>query len=730
MDIVNSSKLVKFNVLALFFLSFYVSSYSQKSAVNRNNYKLTINKTSEIITIDGLLDEDTWKNADIARDFYRMLPIDTGFASAQTEVMMAYDETYIYLGAICHDTIPGKRPVESLRRDFSFGKNDNFITFIDTYNDQTNGFAFGVSASGAQWDGIQANGGFVSREWDTKWKSAVKNFEKYWVAEFAIPFRSIRYNGGDDEWGISFSRLDLKQSEKSSWTPIPRQFQSANLAYTGTLSWDKPLPKSGPRFSVIPYVSGKGTHDIEAGEDMHLNGNAGLDAKVILSSSMNLDLTINPDFSQVEVDQQRTDLDRFELFFPEKRQFFLENSDLFASLGTDNIRPFFSRRIGLENPVRGGARLSGRVGNNWRLGLMNMQTGTHDSFFATNYSVAAVQRNIFSRSNVAAFIVNKQENFAAGDLTSQGMNKYNRVAGIDLNLASADSKWTGKVMGHHSFYPDADGNASTFAGIVNYETQKMEIGLSQSWVGADYLAEVGYIRRTGYFEVAPHFGYRFYPGSKSIANHGPTLEYSTIYDTDLNITDYELEIGYRLEWLNRTLLTAEYENGYIKLLAPFDPTNTDGDTLATGSEYRWNEFKIDYLSDIRKSFNYEVGIRYGGYFNGTRMSLEGTLNYRVQPYGYLALVATYNQIELPKPYNSANLMLIGPRLDITFTDKVFLTTFVQYNNQIDNLNLNVRFQWRYAPGSDLYIVYTENTYTENFQSKNRGVVLKLSYWLN
>ena len=183
--------------------------------------------------------------------------MDTGFAQAQTEVKMYYDESNIYMGIICHDTLPGKRPVESLRRDFSFGRNDNFIAFIDTYNDRTNGFAFGISAAGAQWEGMQANGGFVSLEWDCKWRSAVTNHPDYWIAEFSIPFRSIRYRGEDKNWGINFSRMDLKSNEKSSWAPVPRQFQSADLAYTGTLDWDHPLPKSGVRFSVIPYLSGK-----------------------------------------------------------------------------------------------------------------------------------------------------------------------------------------------------------------------------------------------------------------------------------------------------------------------------------------------------------------------------------------------------------------------------------------------------------------------------------------
>ena len=232
----------------------------------------------------------------------------------------------------CFDPTPGKRPVESLRRDFNFGKNDNFLVFIDTFNDQTNGFSFGITPAGAQWDGMQANGGTVNTNWDIKWRSAVKSYDDRWVAEFAIPFRSMRYLGSAQEWGINFSRQDLKTNEKSSWAPMPRQFATATLAYTGSLVWDKPLSSSGTMFSLIPYLSVKATQDNSAGEKIKLKPAAGIDAKVILSTSMNLDLTVNPDYSQVEVDKQQTNLDRFELFFPEKRQFYLENSDLFANL--------------------------------------------------------------------------------------------------------------------------------------------------------------------------------------------------------------------------------------------------------------------------------------------------------------------------------------------------------------------------------------------------------------
>jgi len=336
------------------------SLVGQTRGVNRQKYRVHIKKTDQPITIDGVLQEEVWKAAEKAENFQLVTPIDTGFPRAKTEVMLTYDDSNLYLGVICFDPTPGKRPVESLRRDFSFGKNDNFIVFIDTYNDLTNGFAFGVSAAGAQWDGSQANGGFVNLNWDIKWRSAVRNYEDRWTAEFAIPFRSLRYNEGTGEWGINFSRLDLKTNEKSSWAPMPRNIQTANLGYAGTLAWDEPLGKAGIRYSLIPYLSAKVTQDNEAGTSSS-KGTGGMDAKVILSTSMNLDVTINPDYSQVEVDQQQLNLDRFELFFPEKRKFFLENSDLFANLGEESLRPFFSRRIGLDAPVLAGARLSGNI---------------------------------------------------------------------------------------------------------------------------------------------------------------------------------------------------------------------------------------------------------------------------------------------------------------------------------------------------------------------------------
>jgi hypothetical protein len=705
-------------------------SASDSKRINRDKYRISINKTNAQINIDGIMDEPVWMTTDLANNFQRVLPTDTGYAAAQTEVRLTYNESTLFIGIICYDPTTGRRPVESLRRDFAFGKNDNFLVFIDTYNDQTNGFSFGVSPAGAQWDGQQANGGTVNLDWDIKWRSAVKNYDDKWVAEFAIPFRSMRYNGGESEWGINFSRQDLKTSEKSSWAPMPRQFATATLAFTGSLVWDKPLPESGLRFSLIPYTSVKTTQNKEAGEPYKTKLNAGGDAKMILSTSMNLDLTVNPDYSQVEVDRQRTNLDRFELFFPEKRQFFLENSDLFANLGTENLRPFFSRRVGLTSPIQAGARLSGKIGNDWRVGLMDLQTGPKDDIPSSNFAVGVLQRKVFQRSNISAFMVNKEVMFFNNEDTTYTGNNFNRVAGAEFNLASADNRWTGKTFYHQSFYPGADGDAAAAAANITFATQYLNASLNQSWVGADYAAEVGYIRRRGYYEVSPGFQYKFFPHSSRIANHGPIFKTMMLFDPAMALTDRESEVSYQVEWLNKSIIKVDVEDDYVLLTEPFDPTNSKGVPLPADTEYRWHELSATFTSDIRKPFNFNVMSLYGGFYNGTRYSVNSEVYYRVQPYASLALVTSYNNIKMPDPYNSAELILIGPRLDFTFTDKLFFTSLVQYNNQIDNLNLNLRLQWRFAPVSDLFIVYTENSYPTDYQVKNRGLVFKISYWFN
>jgi hypothetical protein len=698
-------------------------------------YQIHPRQTAVPIRIDGVMDDPAWLDAEIATNFYMVLPMDTSYARVRTEVRMAYDRDHLYLIAVCYHKAPGPNMVESLRRDFTFGKNDNFLLFMDTFDDQTNGFSFGANAAGAQWDGIMYEGGKVDLSWDNKWTSEVRNYDDRWVFEMAVPFKTIRYKGGITTWGINFSRNDLKTTEKSSWAPVPRQFPTASLAYTGSLVWDQPPPIPGPNISIIPYALGRGIRDYEHRKPTDYSADIGADAKIAVTSSLNLDLTVNPDFSQVDVDRQVTNLDRFELFFPERRQFFLENGDLFANFGYATLRPFFSRRIGLGAPIRFGARLSGKLDKNWRIGIMDMQTGSVDSIGlpAQNFAVVAIQRRVFARSNIGAIFINKQSiNYRPEDSPSlPSYSAYNRNVGLEYNLASSNNKWTGKALVLKSISPGRENDDVTHAANLQYSSRRLLVSWQHEYVGRNYNAEVGYVPRTNYVRVAPSLNYLFFPVGTKILSHGPVLTSTYFFNTKFRQTDNENYAGYKITFRKQSTLLVWGAHDYVKLLSPFDPTNSGKDSLDTGTEHRWYAYGGEFISKPQSIFTYGFSMRYGGYYaEGTRFTATNDLGFRLQPYASLAVSTSYNHIRLGEPWGKTTFWLIGPRLDITLTNKLFFTAFAQYNEQRDNVNLNTRLQWRYRPASDLFIVYTDNYLPENMAVKNRALVVKFTYWWN
>ncbi|MDB5230943.1 MAG: carbohydrate binding family 9 protein [Chitinophagaceae bacterium] len=715
---------------SLLFLSAGLNAQKKNSA-----YELHIRKATSVITIDGVMNEAAWSSADAATNFFMVLPMDTSKAKIPTEIRMTYDANNLYIIAICYLPKPGPYTVESLRRDFAFGKNDNFIFFIDPFDDRTNGFTFGANAAGAQWDGTLFEGGSADLSWNGKWVSAVKNYPDKYIFEAAIPFKTIRYKKGITNWGINFSRNDINVPEKSAWAPVPRQFPTASLAYTGTLVWDEPPPDPGFNVSLIPYALAGITKDYSNKTPAHFRRDIGADAKIAVTSSLNLDLTVNPDFSQVEVDNQVTNLDRYELFFPEKRQFFLENADLFSNFGYASIRPFFSRRIGLGVPINFGARLSGSLNKDWRIGVMDMQTKpvTATGLPAQNFAVMALQRRVFSRSSLRFIFVNKQsvDYSPQKDSSKPVYSDFNRNMGLEYNLISSNNFWRGKAMLLKSFSPGKKGDDIVHAANLVYNSKKWFITWQHEYAGKNYNAEVGYVPRKNYINVTPQVGYLFFPSAGKILSHGPRL-YSTYYFShSFKQTDHENIALYIINFRNQGLLDIWTGYDYVKLLQPFDPTNNNKDTLATGSQHRWYAYGTDYISKPQQLFTYSFSTRFGGYYNnGTRLNLSGAVGYRFQPYVSLNLNASYNHIDLPKPWGQTDFWLIGSRIDVTFTNKLYFTTFFQYNNQLKNINLNTRLQWRYQPASDLFLVYTDNYYPAPFSIRNRAFVLKMTYWWN
>ncbi|ASV32220.1 DUF5916 domain-containing protein [Maribacter cobaltidurans] len=724
---------MKFNIYVLLCLILCVNTLTSQK--KNADYRLHIKKTNYPVVIDGIGNDKAWEDADEAKDFFRVLPMDDGLANEQSAIKMTYDDKNLYLLATFYNATEANYFVESLRRDFSFGKNDNFLLFLDPFNNQTTGFSFGSNAFGAQWDGTMYDGSRIDLNWDSKWISEVTRDDDKWVFEMAVPFKSIRYEEGVTEWGINFSRLDLKSSEKSSWTPIPRQFPTAALAYTGTLVWDNPPPALGTNFSIIPYVLGEVNRDLEANEDTKTNGKIGGDVKFSLTSSLNLDLTVNPDFSQVEVDRQVTNLDRFELFFPERRQFFLENGDLFANFGYETIRPFFSRRIGLGVPIQAGARVSGNLNEKWRMGLMDMQTASVDEtgLPSQNFGVLSLQRKVFGRSNIGLMVVNKQSiNYPSeNDSINSQYAKYNRNLGLEYNLASSNNLWNGKAFLLKSLAPDENGKGIAQGAHLQYSSRKWSWRLQEEWVSNDYTAEVGYVPRRNYIKFSGKLGHLFFPKGGPLVSHGPELNINYFFNEALRQTDHLAYLVYNFDFRKRSSLMFFVSDDYVELLSPFDPTRLGIADLATGTKHQWNAFGWEYQSKPQSLFTYSFAGRLGGYYqDGNRTSLTTELGYRFQPYVSLSANLNYNHIDLPAPWNTNEFWLIGAEADITFTNKLFFANLVQYNEQTGNMNLNSRFQWRYSPASDLFLVYTNNYFVTPFETRNWGLTLKFTYWLN
>ena len=720
---------------------------------------INLKRLQDPIVLDGILDEKSWYSGIPADRFWQNFPIDSVLARGGTEIYMTYDDQTLYVGVKCYSN-GEDYIVPTLKRDYSFRNNDNISILFDTYNDQTNAFLFGMNAYGVRREALISNGGRqrgdFSESWDNKWFGEVKIHGDYWIAEFAIPFKTLRFNSGGQRWRFNCYRNDTQTNEISTWIRIPRNQIIMDLTYMGDMVWEDPLPKTGKNISLIPYAITGVSRDFEDTnqEKADFTWNMGGDAKIAVTSGLNLDLTANPDFSQVEVDRQVTNLSRFELFFPERRQFFLENADLFGSFGNIRTNPFFSRRIGIiqdtltdeniANPIYYGARLSGKLNDNFRLGLMNMQTAKNEEngLPGFNHTVMALQQKVFKRSNISFIFVNKQA--INGEKDSEIYDPYNRVVGLEYRLASADNRWSGKTYYHQAITPNDEAHKFSHATQIAYIRRKYRLEWAHVFVGNGFDAQLGFIPRKDFLLLSPEFGWFFYPKKGPLSQHTFNLDYRLIFkvgkeDTDFlpknDISDRELELSWDFNFKNTARASLELNNTFVFLFESFDPTRIQEEDvfLEGNTTYNYTSLSANFNSDFRKKFTYRLEPTIGQFFNGFRAGLSGRLSMRFQPYATIGLNYNYNHIRLDAPFKTANLWLIGPRVDITFTKKLFFSSIFQYNNQSDNLGINARFQWRFQPVSDFFIVYTDNYFTNSFsqfEGRNRALVAKLTYWLN
>ena len=716
-------------------------------AQNSNSANAYAYKLQTPITLDGILDEAIWQDPEGWNgNFMQYFPSDTSLSNYPTRVKVAFDDTNLYLAAIMENKGPRKYVSTSLRRDYRGEQNDGISFVFDTFNDKTNAFQFGVNPYGVQREALLANGGSrqddLNLAWDNKWYAEAKILENHWQVEVIIPLSTLRFKEGTQNWNVNFYRIDSHTGERSTWAPIPRNFSFITTAFLRKLIFEEPLQKKGANVSVIPYVAGRTSSNFLENTKESLSPALGGDAKIGIGPAMNLDLTFNPDFSQVEVDQQVTNLDRFEIFFPERRQFFLENGDLFDSFGQPRSRPFFSRRIGVDidsatgqnvqSKIIYGARLSGKLNENWRVGAMNMQTATDEEagIVGKNFTVLAVQKKMFQRSNIGLIYVNKESLGLDEYQQVFDPTAYNRLLGLDYNLNSSNGKWTGKVFYHRTFESAEVDKPYSFNAYLLFSDLHWNWTLSFQDMGKSFNPEVGFVPRVDFKRVNPDITYLFYPKSKLINRHGPKVEFEGLWNETLGTTDRDINFGYLIRFNSLAELEITQRNRYVYLFSNFDPTRSGGEPLAEGTDYTYRNFLVEFRTNPRKQINFGMIGEFGEYFTGNIQRVTSQTGVRLGYRANISMNFNYARIRLPYPQTDADLVLLGPRIDLTFTKSLFWTTFVQYNSQIDNLNINTRLQWRYAPVSDFFLVYTDNYFPESFLPKQRSLVFKLNYWLN
>jgi hypothetical protein len=716
-------------------------------AERQQRFRYKIQKSNTPIKVDGVADEAAWKNAQVLQKLYMKFPTADTLAEVDVAIKITYTDKSIFICADIYDSLPLIN--QSLKRDARIRDNDGIGIVIDPFNKTLNGNYFSVTSANVQADDVISTNtnGDLTFSWDNKWYSQVKTYTDHYTIEIGLPFNMFRYNINDKEWGINFIHSQRKKNEFHTWTQMPINFRAFDIGFLGAIEWDAPLPKSKSNIIAIPFTTGGINQNKVPTQSTKANIDAGLDAKVALSSALNLDVTLNPDFSQIEVDRQVTNISRFNIFLPERRTFFLENNDLFSEYGNPTVRPFYSRTIGLDRngqalPIIGGLRLSGNVAQRTRIGVMNMQTAANSTNNAQNYTSVNMQQQVLQRSSIKAYFLNR-ENFAttAKPITNP-LDQYGRNAGTEFAYKKVD----GSVEAWASF------NTSIKEGIKtqnNYSTggfgmfkPNFEFVINYDDVGKNYYTDMGYTQllenrddardtviRLGYRNYFNYFEYNIFPKKSKFINQ---LQFSSetqfLYYKEGGLNERANDVGAEIRLKNTGNINASIGNTQTRLLFP--TAFTDATPLPAGT-YNYRDVSLEYVSDTRKNFAFSAGALYGTYFGAKYMQLSGSIIVRKQPWFTLELNAEYNDLKFAAPYGTNQLLLIAPRIEINFSNNLFWTTFLQYNTQSNNFNINSRMQWRYRPASDLFLVYTDNYFADPLlKNKNRALVFKLNKWFN
>ncbi len=711
-------------ILAFFCFCSFSMSFSQSANIQYIDTE---------ITIDGQFTEAVWQQIPEYTNFYNYLPTDSGLAKNQTSVKLFHNGEYLYVRAIYNDSTTETR-VNTLKRDVSIAFSDSFVMILDTQNQEQNGYFFAVNSLGNQTDGLvgRVNDGYnLNFSWNAIWQSQALLNENKKQYELAIPLKSLNFNKENPVFGIQFYVRDIKNNSWTILKNVKRNYANLDLRFTEKFTVENLPNIATSRFTLTPSIATNYQEDV-VNSTNETTFVPSVDVQYNLTSSLKLDATINPDFSQIDVDQQVTNLTRFAIFFPERRNFFLENADLFSNLGVSGVNPFYSRRIGAKSSIQFGLKLSGNIAPKTRIGILNVQTDQEHEVASQNFSVLVGEQQLSKNFTTTAYIINRQEtdNF-------EFVDDYNRVTGINLNYKSDNNKWIGIANVGKSF-SDGINDKNNFYNVgIWYNQRGFEWNAGIKKVERNYLTDVGFTPRLSNFDaindVVVREGYtqanagieyqKFYENSKTL-NSVRYVNYSnnTYFDETgkRNQTSHFLNSAVFFKNLSAVYYVVNYDD--IDLKYGFDPLG-NGNSLQP-NRYRFGILKVGYNSANNQKFRYRVNVQKGTYYSGKRTTAGAYLNYQLLPFANLELTHDVNHIDLNE-LGKETFHLSRFTSQIFFSNRLNWTTYVQYNTQRDNFNINSRLQWEYKPLSYIYFVVSDN-FTQNLTRKNWGIAFKMN----
>ncbi len=685
------------------------------------------------VTIDGTLDDEVWTRAVPASGFIQADPLEGQPASEDTEVRLAYDADYLYIGVLCRDASPARIVVNEIRKDFGGRDQDTFEVMLDTFGDHRNGFVFSTNAKGAKSDTQIANEGRdVNINWDAVWWVQARTTADGWTAEFRIPFKTLRFEAGDGRtWGVNFARRVRRKNEISYWSPVSRAYNIYRASAAGTLA-GLPALRPGRNIRIKPFLVGgavRGVGEPEFGGDF----SGGVDFKAGITPSLTLDATINPDFAQAEADEQQVNLTQFSLFFPEKREFFLENSGIFYfgdiprnQRQTSRFRPpeedlllFFSRRIGLsgsgeQESLYGGARLTGRAGG-FTLGLMTMQGKEVDGKPGQNFTVVRVRRDILKSSDIGAIVLSREPAGSGRD--------FNRVAGVDANFRFFKSLSI-NGFASRSDSPGVTGNQNAAKASIGWEDSQKRLQASLMTIGEGFKDDLGFVRRSGVTRQFYDGALFWQPASlrqRGIRQLQPHARMWSYDDRHGALVSRTVHVANQTTWNNGSYFEYAFEPRTEAIGQPF--VIHPGVAIPAG-RYDWTQHLLLFEGDHSRTFSGSIRATLGDFWSGTQKTYQLSLLYRPTYKVVFDLGVQVSDIDLKVPEASFTTTLVNFRSGYSFSSNMFLDTLMQYRTDAKQFSANVRFNLIHRPLSDFFIVYNESQFTDTTQTAGRGVVVK------